>query len=72
MTRDIAAAFEIDGYDIESGVVYELCAEPEWEIMHTNCKELAVQEKPIGAGKSWRFLAASVSAVELKVIGKII
>ena len=67
MTRDIPVSFEIDGYNIESGAVYELCKEPEWEIMHTNYKELAVKETPLGENNAWCFPAASVSAVELNV-----
>jgi alpha-L-arabinofuranosidase len=57
--------FDIEGTKIASGKVFELCQDPEWEIMHTNYHELTVKEKDVQDLGSWCFPAASVSAVEL-------
>jgi hypothetical protein len=57
--------FDIEGTKIASGKVFELCPDPEWEIMHTNYHELTVKEKDVQDLGSWCFPAASVSAVEL-------
>jgi alpha-N-arabinofuranosidase len=66
--RCAGAKIKISGANIVSGKVFELCQDPEWEIMSTNYEELQVRECIMQNPDEWIFPAASVSAVELDIV----
>jgi len=70
MKKSVKTDLAVDGYDIISGKIFELCQEPDFEVMITTADQLTVQEKDMGKDSEWTFPAASVSAVELKVKAK--
>jgi alpha-N-arabinofuranosidase len=64
-TRSVSAQLGIAGRAIQSGAVFEICADPELEILPDNADALAPVPKDLPEGARWTFPAASVSAVEL-------
>lgn len=64
-TRSIAARMTIDGLSIQSGQVFELAADPEFEVIQTQANEIKPVRKDMPPNGPWTFPAASVSAVEL-------
>jgi len=65
--RSITAKIAIRGMKIESGLVFELAGDPEYEVIQTHPNEVAPVEKRLPASGKWTFPPASVSAVELDV-----
>ena len=65
--RAVRARLAVEGMRIASGRVYELAADPEFEVIGAEPDEIAAVEKKLGADGEWVFPAASVSAVELDV-----
>ena len=64
--RCIAADMRIDGMRIRSGKVFELAADPEFEIIQTEAERIVPVQKELPPDATWSFPAASVSAVELE------
>jgi hypothetical protein len=53
---------------LQGGKVYEIAADPEFEVMHDNAGVLAPVEKPVPASGKLTLPAASVSAVVYPLI----
>ncbi|UCD30070.1 MAG: alpha-L-arabinofuranosidase [Planctomycetota bacterium] len=67
-TRPIAAKLTVDGMNIQSGRVFTLATDPEYEVIGHCPDILSPKEQDLPDDRSWTFPAASVSAVELDVI----
>jgi alpha-L-arabinofuranosidase len=65
--RSIAAQLFVAGMTIESGRVFELAGDPEYEIIETQPDEIVPVERSLPDNHRWTFPPASVSAVELDV-----
>ena len=65
--RSIAAQLFVAGMTIESGRVFELAGNPEYEIIETQPDEIVPVERNMPDNHRWTFPPASVSAVELDV-----
>lgn len=52
---------------IRSGSVFEIAADPEFEVMSTSADVIAPIGRELPTDAAWTFPAASVSAVELEV-----
>lgn len=63
----VAVQLAVAGMEILSGKVRELSADPEFEVMEGQSEEIQPVEHDLPADATWRFPAASVSAVTLKV-----
>jgi hypothetical protein len=50
---------------IRSGTVFELAADPQFEVMETQAREITPVQKDLPPDRLWTFPPASVSAVEL-------
>ena len=66
-TRPVRTAIEIPGARIVSGKVSEIAVPPELETYSFNKEEFEPKEKRLPKDRVWRFPAASVSAMELKI-----
>jgi alpha-N-arabinofuranosidase len=64
-TRGVTTQLDVAGRAVQSGVVFEIAADPEVEILPDNAGVLAPVCKELPQGAQWTFPAASVSAVEL-------
>ncbi|MEN6426244.1 MAG: alpha-L-arabinofuranosidase C-terminal domain-containing protein, partial [Phycisphaerales bacterium] len=64
-TRSITTRLAIDGMNIQSGQVFELAADPEFEVIQTRANEIKPVRKDLPPNGLLTFAAASVSAVEL-------
>ncbi len=65
--RSAAAKLAVEGMKITSGRVFQLAADPQFEVLQTNSDVIVPVEKDLPADSRWSFPAASVSAVELDV-----
>jgi len=65
--RSITAKIATRGMKIESGLVFELAGDPEYEVIQTQPNEVVPVEKRLPVSGKWTFPPASVSAVELDV-----
>lgn len=65
-TQPVTVDLAVDGLTLKSGVVHEIAANPEYEVMDRN-DVLAPKKKDIPANAKWTFPPASVSAVELEL-----
>jgi len=70
--KPVSTELKVDGMKIASGRIFELAADPEFEIIQTQSDKIVPKEKtlpahPLGASCRWIFPPASVSAVELDV-----
>ncbi|HON90851.1 MAG TPA: hypothetical protein PKZ07_04735 [Sedimentisphaerales bacterium] len=65
--RSVTSRLAIDGLPIRSGQGFELAADPEFEVIETQAREIQPVRKDLPADGLWTFPAASVSAVELDV-----
>ncbi len=63
--RPVAARLAIDGMSVQSGAVFELAADPEFEVIQTQAHEIKPVRKNLPPDGLWTFPAASVSAIEL-------
>jgi hypothetical protein len=64
--RAITVYRSVDGHNIESGRIYEMTTDPEFEIIAANPDPLAPKMQILN-GSKWTFPAASVSALELAI-----
>jgi alpha-N-arabinofuranosidase len=63
--RSVTARLAVNGMSIKSGQVFELAADPEFEVIETQAREIKPVRKDLPVDGTWTFPAASVSAVEL-------
>jgi alpha-L-arabinofuranosidase len=66
-TRSVSARLGVDGMVVNSGRVFEIAIEPEYEVFEYRPEVTAPKEKVLAKNGEWTFPAASVSAVELDV-----
>lgn len=67
-SRSVSTEIRLTMCGIHSARSFEIAAPPELEIMEHNADALAPVEKPIPKGMRWTFPAASVSAVEIRML----
>jgi alpha-L-arabinofuranosidase len=67
--RSVTARLTVEGLAIQSGRVFELSGDPEFEVIQTQPDEIVPVEKGLPKDARWTFPAASVSGVELDVAG---
>jgi len=65
--RSASAGIRIDGMKIVSGRIFELAADPEFEVIETQSDIIVPKEKNLPEDCRWIFPPASVSAMELDV-----
>lgn len=65
--KSVKASIGIDNISIKSGKIFELLANPEFEIMSASNDPLVPKEKMLLPDQSVEFPAASVSAIELNI-----
>ena len=65
--RAVETEFSINGYEVKSGQIFEIAAEPETEITQNEPDILGAVRKILPSNQKWSFPAASVSAVELEL-----
>jgi alpha-L-arabinofuranosidase len=65
--RPVSACLTVDGMKIVSGRIFELAADPEFEVIETQSDEISPKEKNLPDSCRWTFPPASVSAVELDI-----
>ena len=69
-TRSVKTSLRVSGSTIQSGRVFEIAADPTTELSYLNSADvMKTVEKPLTADGTWEFPAASVSAIELKLVG---
>lgn len=66
-TRPVAMRLKVTGMTIKGGTVFEIAADPEFEIMQTCPDAFAPVERPMDADGAWTVPAASVSALEMEL-----
>ena len=65
-TKSVSATIQIEGATARAGRVFEIADDPMVELSYLNSADaMKTVEKPLPAGGSWEFPAASVSAVEI-------
>jgi alpha-L-arabinofuranosidase len=67
-TAAVTMQLAVEGLTISGGRVFEIAADPEFEVLEGSEDILAPQEKPLPAGGLWTFPPASVSAVEINCL----
>ena len=65
--RSKTAKLKINGLRIRTGRIFELAANPEFEVIQTQSEEIVPVKKDLPKNGMWTFPAASVSAVELDI-----
>ena len=65
--RSASACLRVEGMKIVSGRIFELSADPEFEVIQIQSDEIVPKEKRLPTSCHWIFPPASVSAVELDV-----
>lgn len=68
-TRSISARLTVRGLSIRSGAIFEIAAEPEFEVWAETRDVIAPKRKEFSSHAPWAFPPASVSALELEVSG---
>ena len=63
--RTVTSHLTIKDATVESGNIFELAADPEFEVIQTQAREIKPVRKALPANGFWTFPAASVSAIEL-------
>ncbi len=63
--RSITSHLAVEGMGIRSGRVFQLAADPEFEVIETQAREITPVQKDLAPDGLWTFPPASVSAVEL-------
>jgi len=63
--RSVTTRLAVEGMTIRAGKVFQLAADPEFEVMETHAREIVPVQKDLPANGLWTFPAASVSAVEV-------
>jgi alpha-L-arabinofuranosidase len=70
-TRPVRAALQVDGRSIAGGRVFTIADEPMVEVSPLNSADvMTTAEKPLAPDGIWEFPAASVSAVEMRLVKK--
>jgi alpha-N-arabinofuranosidase len=64
----VSATLGVPGLRVASGRVFELAADPEFEVIETQPREIVPQEQSWPESDRWTFPPASVSAVELEAV----
>ncbi len=67
MNQSVPADFSVQGETIQSGKVFEISTDPQFEVMRNDPEQIAPKEKQLPLDSKWQFPAASVSAVVLEV-----
>jgi alpha-L-arabinofuranosidase len=65
--RSIRIKLIIDGKEIRSGRIFEMAADPQFEVTEIHPDQIKPVEKQLASDNHWSFPAASVSAVELQM-----
>ena len=65
--RSVTTRLAVNGLHIQGGSIFQLAADPEFEVIETQANEIAPVQKELPTDRLWTFPAASVSAVELDV-----
>jgi alpha-L-arabinofuranosidase len=65
--RSITAKLAINGMKIRTGRIFELAANPEFEVIQTQSDRIVPVKKNLPKNDLWTFPPASVSAVELDI-----
>jgi alpha-L-arabinofuranosidase len=65
--RSASANLRVYGMKIASGRIFELSADPEFEVIQTQSDAIVPKEKSLPENCHWTFPPASVSAVEIDV-----
>lgn len=65
--RAVPARLIVAGMRLISGDVFEIAAEPEFEVWMENRETISPRQKSLPVSGEWTFPAASVSAIELKL-----
>ena len=68
--RSVTAGLAIEGMGIRSGQVFELAADPQFEVIETQARAIQAVRKDLPPNGPWTFPAASVSAVELAAVAR--
>jgi len=63
--RSVTTRLTAEGMTIRSGKVIQLAADPEFEVIETQAREITPVQKGLPSDNLWTFPPASVSAVEL-------
>ncbi len=63
--RPVTTRLAVEGMTIRSGQVFQLAADPEFEVLETQAREIVPVQKDLPPDRLWTFPPASVSAVEL-------
>ena len=66
-TRSVAAELRVPGQSLAGGIVYEIAADPELEILGNDPQLLRPRKHALPARGRWSFPPASVSAVEVEL-----
>ncbi|MCL5281570.1 MAG: alpha-L-arabinofuranosidase [Planctomycetes bacterium] len=65
--RSVTSRLVADGMSIRSGKVFQLAADPEFEVMETQAREIVPVQKDLPPDGLWTFPPASVSVVDLDI-----
>jgi hypothetical protein len=63
--RSITTRLAVEGMSIRTGRVFQLAADPQFEVIETQAREIVPVQKDLPPDGLWTFPPASVSAVEL-------
>jgi hypothetical protein len=63
--RSVTTRLAVENMSILSGRVFQLAADPEFEVIETQAREITPVQKDLPPDGLWTFPPASVSAVEL-------
>ncbi|MBP7053365.1 MAG: alpha-L-arabinofuranosidase [Phycisphaerae bacterium] len=69
-TRSVTTRLAVEGLNVRSGQVFELVADPEFEVIQTQAREIQPVRKDLPSTGLWTFPPASVSAVELDGVAR--
>jgi hypothetical protein len=67
MKRPVPCSLQIEGFQIRSARVFEMAADPQFEVVSYSPDPLVPREKEVAGDGSWTFPPASVSAVEIEI-----
>ena len=65
--RSVSAQLRVEGMKVITGRIFELAADPEFEVIQTQSDKIQPKEKSLPENCHWAFPPASVSAVELDI-----
>jgi len=68
--RSVTTKLAIESMTIKSGQIFELAADPDFEVIETQAREIKPVRKDLPSNGLWTFPAASVSAVELTAVAQ--